>query len=136
MSKIELITPGTVEYRILVTFLFNREPKKPSDLKKILNIPHSTLNSALERMSELLEWHKYGLVKLKEKGNMALEHIENHRHLIDIFLQDSLNIDKETAYDESIKLAPHFSCTLIRKLCERYPTCAQHVIHIPYFEQK
>lgn len=134
------VKPETLDYRILLAFLkvlpnqsLQREIK-PGKLKDILGISHSTLNSALERMENegLLKWKHYGSIILEKKGENALQHVEHHQHLIELYLKMTLNLTDNEAEEESFKLAPHFSCKLIEKLIHKYPNCALHDQHEPY----
>lgn len=136
------IKPGTLDYRILLAFI-KIEPNeslqktiKPGKLKDILGISHSTLNSALERMENdgLVKWNHYGMIILEKKGENALQHVEHHQHLIELFLKRTLNLNDKDAEEESFKLAPHFSCKLIEKLIQKYPNCALHDQHDPYIK--
>lgn len=132
------VDPGSLDYKILTAFLFKKDKLKPSELSEHLNIAHTTINSALKRMEEnnLLNWHHYGKIELLDKGKEALKHIELHLHLIEMFLIESLNLSPEQAMTESLRLAPYFSCELIKRVCEKYDQpsiCPQHNYEIPQF---
>lgn len=144
MSEVE---PNTLEYRILMQFL--REDGKtimPGNLAKQFDIRHSTINSALKRMEErgLIKWNHYGSIELLDKGVNALKHEEVHHHLIEVFLVDTLDLTPDEAHEESFRLAPFFSCTMIQRICNKYgnpkqcpmnhdipeyPACHDHPIH-------
>lgn len=134
MNNVAYIEPGTLDYQILMVFMENEEPKKPSAIKDQINVSHSTLNSALQRLNkaEILKWEKYGNVFLLDKGFDALQHIKNHHHLIELFFMDSLDMKKSIAHEESLRLAPHFSCRMINVLCQKYPECSKHDKHQPF----
>jgi len=137
------VEPHTIEYQILLQFLVKKDGIKAGNLAKQLGVPHSTINSALKRMEErqLLKWNHYGEIQLLEKGNNELQHAEVHHHLIELFLVDTLNLTPEEAYRESFILGPHFSCNVIKRICDKYghpgtcplnhpipyyPACHQH----------
>ncbi len=119
MSDVE---PNTLEYRILMQFLVEKNGIKPGELAKRFNISHSTINSALKRMGErnLVKWNHYGVIELLEKGTDALKHAEVHHHLIEVYLVDTLGLTPDEAHDESFRLAPHVSCTMIKRICDKY----------------
>ena len=123
-KTIQDIEPGSLDYKILMKFVFDRENKLPKDLAITLNRSHSTINSAIKRMERdgYIKWIPYGSIELLPKGIDALSHIELHHNHLENFLIDSLDLDPETAHIESINIAPHISCTLIKKICEKYGT--------------
>ncbi|MEX2684812.1 MAG: metal-dependent transcriptional regulator [Candidatus Sigynarchaeota archaeon] len=131
MSAVE---PNTLEYRILMQFLLEKRGIKAGELARRLNTSHSTINSALKRMAEreLVKWKHYGNIELDKKGIDALKHIEVHHHLIEVYLVDTLAMTPEDAHAESFRIAPHVSCTMIKRICNKYgnpATCpSKHVI--------
>ena len=60
---------------------------------------------------------------------LALKHVDIHHHLIEIFLVDALNICEKNAHIESIKLSPHFSCEIIKKICLKYDQPKENLYH-------
>ncbi|MCP4760887.1 MAG: hypothetical protein GY870_03835 [archaeon] len=114
--------PGSLEYEILITFLDQEKPKKPKEIADILEKKASTINSALKRMQEggILHWHHYGKVEILNNGKEILKDIKRHLEHIETFLMESLNITKKEAESESKRLAPHFSCDIIDKICDKY----------------
>ena len=114
--------PASLDYQILVQFLSTSTSIRPGTLAEIFQISHSTINSALKRMEQdgFITWKHYGDIELTEKGMDALKHIQVHLHLIEIFLVDSLGLTPDQAHDESLALAPHFSCIMIKKICDKY----------------
>jgi DtxR family Mn-dependent transcriptional regulator len=122
VSNTSDVEPNTLEYRILMQFLVERNGIKAGDLAKRLDERHSTINSALKRMEErqLVKWNHYGAIELLEKGMDALKHAEVHHHLIEVYLVDTLELTPEEAHEESFRLAPHVSCTMIKRICDKY----------------
>ncbi len=118
----EMVEANTLEYKILLQFSREMRSLRPGDLAKRLDVRHSTVNSALQRMEtlQLLKWNHYGVIELLGKGKDALKHIDVHLHLIATFLIETLNYSAEDAHDESLRLAPHFSCTMIKRICDKY----------------
>ena len=118
----EDITPGTLDFQILLEFLFKKDGMKPSDLVKTLSRKHSTINSALKRLEKkkMIKWSPYGRIQLLQAGEVMLQHVETHLHLIEVFLVDSLDLDPKHAQLQAMRLAPHFSCETIKKICDKY----------------
>jgi Mn-dependent DtxR family transcriptional regulator len=124
-TEIDTPEPGSLDYQILVQFLFN-DPggsgMRSGELAEKLNIRQSTVNSALKRLEIMgyLTWKHYGDAELTNKGKDALKHLEVHHHLIEVFLADSLQMTPEEAHAESMKVASHFSCLAIKRICDKY----------------
>ncbi len=143
VTSMDIIDPHTLDYKILVEFLHDENQKiRPKEIAQRVEVPHSTVNSAIKRMKDFIEWEPYGYIKLSDGGKDQLHHIRVHLHLIETFLTRSLDIDHEIAAEESLVLAPHFSCRLIKAICdnyqqpkrctcneiiEEYPPCHKHV---------
>lgn len=93
------------------------------DLKKELTgkgleIPHSSLNSMVQRLEEdeLVHWEKYGTVSLTDKGLEKVAHKLRHSHLLVMFLMKTLNLSHEVALRESYTLSNAISCDLIAQI--------------------
>jgi Mn-dependent DtxR family transcriptional regulator len=129
----------TVEFKILMEFLkdvANLSPKtdqkfkeflgnakiRPSELAARLSIPPQTINSALTRMQEKgqIKWKKYKAVELDIVKDDSIIHLQNHLHLVQDFLTQSLDLTQEEAFEESLKLAPNISCNLAERICTKY----------------
>jgi Mn-dependent DtxR family transcriptional regulator len=118
----EMVEANTLEYKILLQFSQELTSLRPGDLAKLLEIRHSTINSALKRMEsqQLLKWNHYGVIELLDKGKNAITHVDVHLHLIATFLMETLQYSPSEAHEESLRLAPHFSCTMIKRICDKY----------------
>jgi DtxR family Mn-dependent transcriptional regulator len=116
------VEPNTLEYRILMQFLREKGGIKPGDLSKRFDIRHSTINSALKRMESrgLIKWNHYSVIELLDKGFDELKHAEVHHHLIEVYLYETLHMTPDEAHEESFRLAPHVSCTMIKRICDKY----------------
>jgi Mn-dependent DtxR family transcriptional regulator len=150
----------TIEFKILMEFLkkvTNQSPQnyenftnllkktkiKPVELASQLNSPTQTINSALKRMEERKQiiWKKYKEVGINMDNEESLIHLQNHIHLVEDFLIQTLNISKEEAFKEALKIAPIISCELAERICEKYhynhckglviyyPECHDHAIN-------
>ncbi len=118
----EMVEADTLEYKILLQFSLETKTLRPGDLARRLEIRHSTINSALKRMEsrQLLKWNHYGDIELLDKGKDAITHVDVHLHLIATFLIETLQYPPTEAHEESRRLAPHFSCAMIKRICEKY----------------
>jgi len=118
----EIVEANTLEYKILLQISREMNPLRPGDIAKRLDIRHSTINSALKRMEtqQLLKWNHYGVIELLDKGKDAIKHIDVHLHLIATYLTETLNYSTDEAHEESLHLAPHFSCAMIKRICDKY----------------
>jgi len=112
-----------LEQKIL-EFLYKwLRPIRIGDLKQELqkdgySIPHSTLNSTIERLQErdFVKWKKYGPVALTEFGWESVAHKQRHFHLFSMYLSQTLGISHDQAQNESYKIAGILSCELIDKI--------------------
>ncbi|MHA1792361.1 MAG: metal-dependent transcriptional regulator [Promethearchaeota archaeon] len=134
--NIDNVPLNNIEYDILTIFLTSKTGIRPGSLKKALNMKHSTINSALKRMEEkeLLIWHHYGEVKLLPKGINLLQHIQTHHQLVEVYLIDTLSLDSKKAHEESLRISPHFSCEVIKKICDKYRKDMKYVHELDYFK--
>ena len=119
------------DHRILDFLFFWKRPIRPGDLKKEVDLKHSTLNSILKRLmkNKLITWEKYGLVSLTENGLKYASHISNHHFVIEKYLIDTLEISNLVAHQEAIHLAGAFSCDLIQKICSKYNLSHENLNH-------
>jgi DtxR family Mn-dependent transcriptional regulator len=112
-----------LEHKIL-TFLYKWiRPIRIGDLrteleKENLSIPHSTLNSTIQRMQQAgyVDWEKYGPVSLTEAGMKEVAHEQRHFHLFSMFLTKTLGISHDQAQEESYKIAGVLSCRIIEQI--------------------
>ncbi|MCF2139384.1 MAG: metal-dependent transcriptional regulator [Candidatus Lokiarchaeota archaeon] len=110
------------ENQVLDFLFYWGRPIRSGDIAKELNIPHSTLNSVLKRLSKesLIIWEKYRLVNLTSEGMDAASHLSNHHFVIEFFLKDTLNLPDEEAHLQAIHLAGRVKCSLIDAICDKY----------------
>ena len=86
------------------------------DIANQLNLPQSTVSSTLKRMKEskdkhnIFEWEPHHGVALTSDGEGTAVHIENHHHILELFLHRSLDLDEHTAHQESELLGIAMSC--------------------------
>lgn len=107
---------------IVLDFLyFWRQPIRVGELKNHLEIKHSTLNSILNRLvsQKLVEWEKYGPVKLTQQGIEQASHLSNHHFIIEKFFKTILDLPVDIAHKEAIHLAGAFNCVIIEAMCQK-----------------
>lgn len=96
------------------------------DIAKQLNLPQSTVTSTLKRMKgtdkkkDIFTYEPHHGVSLTEYGKMVAVHIENHHHIMEIFLHKSLELDENQAHRESELLGLSVSCNLTNTISAYY----------------
>lgn len=96
------------------------------DIAKQLNLPQSTVSSTLKRMKGtdkkkgIFEWEPHHGVALSMAGKKIAEHIENHHHILEIFLHKSLELNEDQAHKESELLGISVSCDLTQIISNYY----------------
>ena len=107
------------ENQVLEFLFYWKRAIRPGDLRKKLNIKHTTLNSILNRMKDYIIWEKYGPVSLTKAGQKRAEHLTNHHLIIERYLKATLDISDEVAHQEALQVAGTFSCNLIEAMCTK-----------------
>jgi len=108
----------------MLGFLYHwLRPIRIGDLRNELkkdgtNIPHSSINSIIQRLveDELVEWEKYGPIRLTDKGRQLAAPNLRHYHLVVMFLMEVLGLSHEEAKEESQRISSVISCSLIDKI--------------------
>ncbi|MHA1612676.1 MAG: metal-dependent transcriptional regulator [Promethearchaeota archaeon] len=110
------------ENQILDFLFYNKDPIKAGDIADRMKIPHSTLNSVLQRLdaSRMIEWEKYGSVSLTSSGYETAAHLSNHHFIIEHFLNQTLDLSDTEAHDQALHLAGRVDCKLIDAICEKF----------------
>lgn len=135
----EIVEPHTIDFAILLAFVRTGEKGlRPGEIASMLSVKHSTVNSAIRRMEKrgLVRWQHYGDVELEPAGKEQASHLKLHVHLIEVFLVNALRLPPADAHDEAYRLAPHFSCRLIKSICDTYgrPStcpCDEPILEVP-----
>ncbi len=107
------------ENQVLEFLFYWKRAIRPGDLRKKLNIKHTTLNSILGRMKDYIDWEKYGPVSLTMAGRERAAHLTNHHLIIERYLKETLDISNEVAHQEALQVAGTFSCQLIEAICAK-----------------
>ena len=122
----------SINEKLLIRFLYDWiRPIRPGDLRKHLDVKHSTLNWQLDALQKkgFVVWEKYGPVSLTEKGRAIAEHHLRHAAILESFLLKLLMIDEKLAHEESMTLGPLMSCSLVEAVSaflehpEKSPCC-------------
>lgn len=111
-----------LDYKVLKEIYRSAKPLKVGGIAKKLNIPHSTIGSSIKRLEEMdyVIYKRYKPVRLSKKGEDLGAELTRHAQLLEIFLYNELNLNKEEAHIESEKFHLLFSCNTINKICEKY----------------
>ncbi|TXT53351.1 MAG: hypothetical protein BAJALOKI1v1_2500004 [Promethearchaeota archaeon] len=111
-----------LDYQVIKCLFRENRPLKIGQIKKLLDVPHSTLGSCVYRLKSqgYVEYEPYYEVKLTTEGDELAKEILRHKHLIEIFLYRELDLTKEQAHEESERLNLVFSCEVINKICEKF----------------
>jgi Mn-dependent DtxR family transcriptional regulator len=123
-------------------------PPNTSDIANGLRFPASTVVSTLSRMknasqrpknseldqrnlastarirpreiSMIFDWEPHRAVQLTEFGLKVAEHLEQHHHVLEYFLHQTLPLSKEQAHNESDILGTAMTCTLTMIISEKF----------------
>lgn len=111
-----------IDYIVIKTLFKSQIELKIGDLKRILNIPHSTLGSCIKRLEDkgYANYIPYHEVHLTKQGIELAKELNRHSRLLEVLLFNELNLSPEVAHDESEKFSLLFSCDTINKICEKY----------------
>ena len=117
------------EDQVLEFLYFWNRPISTGNLRKHLDMKHSTLNSVILRLVEqkLVIWEKYSLVKLTEEGKDTAAHLSNHHFIIEKFFIEHLDLSEKIAHEEAVILSPHLSCIVIEAICKKLGVSHQEV---------
>lgn len=111
-----------LDYKVL-KYLYRKSNKvKVGTIAEEFSIPHSTVGSCIKRLRDLehLSYKPYGTIELTESGINLAKELIRHTQLIEVFLYNELNLDREEAHEESEKINFLFSCNVIDKICVKY----------------
>ena len=97
-------------------------PIRAGDLSKEMNIKHTTMNSQLKSLEEkeLIEWDRYGPIKLTTKGLNTAKHLNRHHGILENFMIEILGMDKNDAQVETLSLAPIVSCNFVNSIGKKF----------------
>ena len=137
MSQNAEMILNSSENQVLEFLFYWKRAIRPGDLKKELNIKHTTLNSILARLEEknVITWKKYGPVSLTDAGRKSASHLTSHHLIIEYYLRKTLKIPDEVAHKEALHMANTFSCELIEAICTKY-NISQNEFHPTFCNQR
>lgn len=119
MMKQEKISSNMEDYLEAIVVLKRKNTvARVKDICKHLNVKASSVNSALNTLSEkgFVIHEKYGYVDLTEKGEALAKHIKRRHDVIAKFLTDILNIDYNIASEDACKMEHILSPETFQKL--------------------
>lgn len=114
--------------RQIIKFVYRWDKQMPPNTRDIadhLNFPQSTVSSTLQRMKksdkkDIFDWEPHHGIALTETGRNVAEHLENHHHIMEIFLHNSLELDEVRSHQESEILGLSVSCNLTKIISDYY----------------
>ncbi len=111
-----------LDYIVIKTLFKSLSGIKVGDLKKFLNLPHSTLGSCIKRLKEraYVNYEPYHEIYLTSRGIILAKELNRHNRLIEVLLFNELGLSHEEAHKESEKFSLLLSCDTINKICEKY----------------
>ncbi len=108
---------------LVIKFLFkSQKSMKIGEIKKELNLPHSTLGSCIKRLKQrnFVNYQPYYEVDLTKNGIELAKELNRHSRLLEVLLYNELGLHPTKAHNESEKFSLLFSCETINKICEKY----------------
>ena len=72
------------------------------------------------RRKNLLSWQPHSMVKLVKNGEELALHLTWHRHLLEKFLTETLDLSEDQIQKEALRITPIVSCNFINALVRRY----------------
>ena len=109
---------GEKDKKVLIFLYEWGRPIRVGDMKKFLNLPHSTLNSICKRLEEkgFLSWDKYGLVSLQDPGRFFAAHALRHHVILENFFVMFLKLPPNQAHEDALNSITCLSCDAIKKM--------------------
>lgn len=69
---------------------------------------------------DYISWQPHSRVELLEFGKSSALHLSWHRHLLELYFDETLDLKKEDVKKEALRLTPLVSCNLINALVKKY----------------
>ena len=116
------LTNSQEEYLKTIYLLENTNKKvRVTDIANKMNITKPSVNKAVKTLSEiqLLDYQAYGNITLTLKGKEFAKDIIKREDIVEMFLVDVLEIDREQAKGEAIAMKHAISIETSQKL-EKY----------------
>lgn len=113
----------------ILLFLYTWErPIRAGDLFQILNLEYGfsrsrqTLHSLIKKLrkNHYLFWEPHKLVKLTDQGKEHALHIAWHMHLLEKYLEETLDLCEESIKKEALRLTPIISCNFINAINRKF----------------
>ncbi|KYK24438.1 hypothetical protein AYK26_06735 [Euryarchaeota archaeon SM23-78] len=88
------------------------------DVAKSLDVKLPSVTEAVRKMSkaQLVEFERYGLIKLTEQGKVFAKGVYKKHEVLFEFLHNILGVDKATAMKDACEIEHSLSNTTLKKL--------------------
>jgi Mn-dependent DtxR family transcriptional regulator len=110
-------------------FLYDWEkPIRIGDIHQILQKDYNyqqtqqNLNYLIKKLRKknLISWQPHSMVELQESGSEFALHLAWHRHLLERFFEETLDLPKEQIHKEALRITPIISCNFINALVRKF----------------
>jgi len=115
--------------KIILLFLYDWDrPIRIGDIYQILdkkydyNQSQQNLNYFIKKLRkyQYLKWQPHGMVELLDSGKKQALHISWHKHLLELYFKETLDIDEDQVKNEALRLTPIVSCNFINALVKKF----------------
>jgi Mn-dependent DtxR family transcriptional regulator len=115
--------------KLVLLFLHDwQRPIRLGDLYQILQERYyysqtqQNLNYFIKKLrnNHYLSWKPHSRIELKDKGKEYALHISWHRHLLEKYFEETLDLTLEETKHETLTLTPVVSCNFIAALVRKY----------------
>lgn len=121
----EFLTLGDKDRSVIIYIYELGELVKPGDIAKRLELPHSTINSVIKRLvnKKLVNWKEYAHVELTLLANKMAAHHLKHHIVIHHYFEHELDLSREDAHKEGLRIAGVISCNTVLRMEGKIPNC-------------
>lgn len=115
--------------KLILLFLYSWErPIRAGDIFQILNDEYGfsrsrqTLHSLIKKLrkNHFLFWEPHKLIKLTNQGKEYALHITWHMHLLEKYMEETLDLKEYTIKKEALRLTPVISCDFINAIGRKF----------------
>jgi len=113
------LTSGLEDYleAIYVAHL-NNKPLKGAQLARELNVSRASVSEALARLvsKKLINYNSYEAISITKSGITEAKKVYNKHHILELFFEKVLEIDKKEASENACKIEHIISENIINKI--------------------
>ena len=115
--------------KIILLFLYDWDrPIRIGDIYQILDMKYNynqsqqNLNYFIKKLRkyQYLKWQPHGRVELLESGKEQALHISWHKHLLERYFRETLDLNEDQIKIEALRLTPVVSCSFINALVKKF----------------